>query len=235
MIKVKIHSYKKHSKEKKFYVYLHRDLSGNIFYVGKGTGRRAWSKERNDLWKKYVEEKLHGEFTVEIFREGLTEYQAEELECRLIDEYGKHLVNWINFNQGMDYEAIETLNRLRRENLLFVEETRKLESTNPEQAINQYREALGKMREYESIVCYKNSLFAELRSEILKSGDWIIIDRLTLCLKRIGRYSEAIEEAEKYFTEFPGIFNCQVGERLRKRVEKLRGSLKEAYSRRRST
>ncbi|NLT49269.1 MAG: hypothetical protein GXX92_12725 [Clostridiales bacterium] len=218
------------SKEKKFYVYFHRDLSGNIFYVGKGTGRRAWSNERHDLWKKYVEERLYGKFSVKIFRDGLSEHEAEELEQDLIDEYGERLVNWFNNNRGEEYEAIESKNRLRKENLLFVEETRKLESYNPEQAINQYREALGKMREYESIVCYKKSLFAELLAEVPKSGDWIIIDRLTICLMRIGRYSEAIEEAEKYFTEFPGIFNFLVGERLRRRVEKLRGTLKESSS-----
>lgn len=32
---------------RRFYVYAHEDKSGNIFYVGKGTGRRAWSPDRH--------------------------------------------------------------------------------------------------------------------------------------------------------------------------------------------
>ena len=31
---------------RRYYVYAHLDSSGQIFYVGKGTGRRAWSTDR---------------------------------------------------------------------------------------------------------------------------------------------------------------------------------------------
>lgn len=36
-----------------YYVYFHFKKNTNIpFYVGKGCGKRAWSKNRNDKWKK---------------------------------------------------------------------------------------------------------------------------------------------------------------------------------------
>jgi hypothetical protein len=68
----------------KFYVYVHRNPSGQIFYVGKGTGRRAWSDQRHSVWHKYVQERCGGTYTVQIvsYHEGSDE--AEESEGRLI-------------------------------------------------------------------------------------------------------------------------------------------------------
>ena len=51
-----------------FYVYVHKDLEGKIFYVGKGTGKRGAAKARNAYWKRYVEEHLGGNFEVEIVK-----------------------------------------------------------------------------------------------------------------------------------------------------------------------
>ena len=36
------------------YVYGHVDANGVLFYVGNGTGRRAWSDDRHHLWHRYV-------------------------------------------------------------------------------------------------------------------------------------------------------------------------------------
>ena len=49
-----------------FYVYVHRDLEGNIFYVGKGCGQRAMSTDRHPVWTRYVEERLAGKYNVEV-------------------------------------------------------------------------------------------------------------------------------------------------------------------------
>lgn len=71
-----------------YYVYFHRKATtGEIFYVGKGKGNRAWSrKSRNKFWKAV--EKNHG-FIVEIFMYGLQEWYALELEKDLISKYGR--------------------------------------------------------------------------------------------------------------------------------------------------
>lgn len=71
-----------------YYVYLHRKATtGEIFYVGKGKGKRAWSRRsRNKFWK--VVEKKHG-FIVEIFMDNLQEWYALELERELICQYGR--------------------------------------------------------------------------------------------------------------------------------------------------
>ncbi len=71
-----------------YYVYLHRvELGGEVFYVGKGVGRRAWTAgSRNDDWTRKVEA-LGGRFEVEIVEADLTELEAYELEERLVAEY----------------------------------------------------------------------------------------------------------------------------------------------------
>ena len=167
---------------------------------------------------------MHGEYTVEIYKEELSERKAEELEFKLINEHANQLVNWIAY-RDMDYEALELKNKLRKKNMDFVKEIRSLETTNLTEAIKRYREALKNMRGYVSINYQKKTLVAELLVDETRPGDWIIIDRLTLCLKRANRFPEAIEEAEKYFVDFPGILKIEAGNRLRERTEKLKESL----------
>jgi len=203
-----------------FYVYFHKDRSDRIFYIGKGTGRRAWSTRRHVLWKKYVTERLNGKYYVEIHREGLTESEAEELECSLINKYGYHLVNWVNFGREFDYEGLDRFHKLRNKNLRWVDETRPFEKTDLPQAVARYRKALISMREYEAIET-ERGLVAEMGGS-RPWGDWIILDRLTLCLIKLGRIREAIDEAEKYFADFPSLLELAAGKRIQARIEKQR-------------
>ncbi len=207
---------------KDYYVYFHLDSAGNIFYVGKGTGRRAWSKSRHSVWKKYVNENLEGLYNIEIYKDGLTEDQAEDLESDLILEYGDKLVNWINPGREFDYNAIVQYHKLRDKNRLFVAETRPLEKKDPEQAVVCYREALIAMYEYENITREK-SLVIDLGGGP-DWGDPNILDRLTLCLIKLGRPYEAIEEADKYFADFPSVLGMTIGKRIKTRVDKNRNS-----------
>lgn len=70
-----------------FYVYLHKDYSGNVFYVGKGCGNRAWSKHgRNPYWKNKVGKLKY--WSVEIVHCDLQEWAAFEIESDLIHLYG---------------------------------------------------------------------------------------------------------------------------------------------------
>lgn len=71
-----------------FCVYLHRKATnGEIFYVGKGKGRRPYDLSvRNNLWKKIKDK--YG-IIVEVYMDGLQEWYAYELEHSLIIGYGK--------------------------------------------------------------------------------------------------------------------------------------------------
>jgi hypothetical protein len=70
-----------------FYVYLHKELDGTIFYVGKGNGTRAYSKSNRGLkWNNHI--KSIGDYTVEIAYDNLTENDALDIEESLITEIG---------------------------------------------------------------------------------------------------------------------------------------------------
>ena len=72
-----------HSKEMMFYTYAHYKPDNSVFYIGKGQGRRAWSKKnRNPHWKNVVAK--HGEHKVEILAHWPTEQEAFEHEKFLI-------------------------------------------------------------------------------------------------------------------------------------------------------
>lgn len=66
-----------------FYVYAHfRATDGRLFYIGKGSGRRAWSKSsRNRHWHCVVAK--HGR-RVRLLRVGLSEAEAFRAEALLI-------------------------------------------------------------------------------------------------------------------------------------------------------
>ena len=83
---------------KDFYVYLHRKATtGEVFYVGKGNGRRAWSNQRSKYWHGIV--KKHG-LVVEIVQSGLQEWYSFELERELIASYGRESL--CNMTDGGD-------------------------------------------------------------------------------------------------------------------------------------
>ncbi|MGB3724288.1 MAG: NUMOD3 domain-containing DNA-binding protein [Glaciecola sp.] len=82
-----------------FYVYFHRKASDNsIFYVGKGKGRRAyWKNNRNKHWHNVVDK--HG-YTVEIYKDNLSEADAFNLEIEMIEKIG--LDSLCNYTVGGD-------------------------------------------------------------------------------------------------------------------------------------
>lgn len=70
-----------------FYVYAHIAGNGQLFYIGKGRDKRAWSKKgRNIYWRRVVAK--HG-YRIEIVLGELTEAQAFELEKSLIVTCGR--------------------------------------------------------------------------------------------------------------------------------------------------
>jgi hypothetical protein len=85
-----------------YYVYAHKDhATGEVFYVGKGNGHRAWeTQRRNDKWKEMVASLTNG-WDVEVVKQDLSEIEAFELEAELVEQYGGcaalngTLSNWV--------------------------------------------------------------------------------------------------------------------------------------------
>jgi hypothetical protein len=85
----------------KFYVYGHFLLTGEVFYIGKGKGGRAYKRaDRNPRWNNKV--KKHGGFRVVILQDILSEELAFEVEKSFIKNIGrKNLVNMTDGGEGV--------------------------------------------------------------------------------------------------------------------------------------
>jgi hypothetical protein len=191
-----------------FYVYFHRDVNDKIFYVGEGTGRRAYSKDRDANWHKYVNERSCGRHTVQIVSRHATSEEAEEVEGSYISLYGHHLTNWINPGRQTDLAANGRYLKARKANQELMAEVRQLEATEPEKAIEKYRQAMLAMYEYESIVT-EVGLIPDLMGDRYK-GDAHILDRLTLCLFKLGRYEEVDAAVLDFQNRFPNCYPSTV-------------------------
>ena len=84
-----------------FYVYQHLKAdTGEIFYVGKGMGRRAHdSYHRSKYWKNIVAK--HG-VIVEFIQAHITEPESIRIEIATIDKYRKQGLQIINMTDGGD-------------------------------------------------------------------------------------------------------------------------------------
>jgi hypothetical protein len=87
------------------YIYLHRrNDTGEVFYVGKGTGNRATTKKgRNPHWHNIVNKAGH---SVEIIAKGLTDAEAFWAEPLLIEAHGgvENLTNMSDGGEGWSSE-----------------------------------------------------------------------------------------------------------------------------------
>lgn len=88
-----------------FYVYLHRRADdGQVFYVGKGTRRRAWERRRSLYWRN-VEAK-HGLIVDIVFRGSEAEcFACEIAEIARQRSYGAPLVNLTDGGEGCSNPA----------------------------------------------------------------------------------------------------------------------------------
>lgn len=190
------------------YVYVHKREDGEVFYVGKGRGNRAWQPGRGDLWTQYVQTRASGRYVVEIVADGLSDERALEFEDELIEQYGRQLVNWINSGRQFDYSALNRFHEQRDANKSFISQTRPIEVGDPEDAIRRYREAMRRSEEYNAIE-YESGLVADLLTEtgrgvgVRPCDDPTALDRLTVVLMRLGRHSEVIQEIDCYFGRYP--------------------------------
>lgn len=210
-------------KPRKFYVYAHNDSEGKTFYIGEGKGDRAWSKDRHSLWNLYVDKHLGNKYQVLILKDNLPEAEAEELESEWIAHYGSQLVNWVNMGRDTDFAKLDVFNRLRDENKARIQDARKLEKENIDQAIEMYIAAIESIDEYQSIE-YEGGLVGQLLKEeseqIGRFGEIEALDRLTMCLIKVTRIEEAANTTRDYFERYRGDLRLSAAERINKRIEK---------------
>lgn len=205
------------------YVYAHTTIQGRYFYIGKGTGNRAWSSDRHPLWYRYVDTHLGGEYRVVILQDNLSSEEAEELESEWIAQESETLVNWFNVGRKFDYAKLDYFQKLRDVNRSLITSANTIERTNLNDAIQMYIQAISKITEYADIE-YESGLIGQLlreeRTEVGRSGEIDAIDRLSLCLIRCGRVEEASFYVKDYFEKFKADSRMVASTQIFKRIEK---------------
>jgi hypothetical protein len=208
---------------RKFYVYAHEDMSGQIFYIGKGTGMRAWSKDRHPLWHRYVNNHLANEYKIIILEDNLSSDESEELEGEWITHFGSSLVNWVNYGRETDFDALERFHKLRNTNKKLISEAKKIELEDLSKAILMYCNAIKAIQSYINIDYEKGlvgKLLREERNEIGLFGEIEALDRLTVCLIKLKRVKDAAQQMASYFKLYKGDLNGVVARRIQKRIGK---------------
>ena len=207
---------------RKNYVYVHVDGRGQIFYVGMGKGRRAWSTDRHPLWHRYVEKHLGRNYKVRILWDNLSADEAEELESEFIYRHAETLVNW-DSARPYDTEALDRLHKLRNVNRSRIQVGRLCESSNLQEAVAMYIEAIDATSAYANIH-YETGLVGQLLNEDAAdlgiNGELEALDRLTLCLVKIRKPAEAAQHADSYFALYRRDLNLKAAERITKRIKK---------------
>lgn len=180
-------------------------IAGTPFYIGKGTGRRAWDADRHPVWHWYVKRHLDNQYQVVILNDNLSSDNAERLESNWIAQETRTLVNWVNIGRETDFEALDLYWSLRRRVDNLVADARSNERTNDERAVQILLEAFALVDQFANIDSERGlvgQILREMKEEGGLSGHVIVIDRLTLCLKRLKRLDEAKSHTEEYFQKF---------------------------------
>jgi hypothetical protein len=209
---------------RKHYIYAHVDGRGEIFYIGKGSGRRAWStKRRHSLWHRYVDKHLDGKYSVRILQDNLSLEETEQLESDWIYQHRDRLVNWISPVRVLDLEAFERCQQLRNANQLLIQQAKALEKDDMERATTMYIQAIEAIAGYPSIRTEKGFVIELLEEETAEVGPWgdvEVLNRLTMCLIKLGRPEDAARHAQSYFDRYKGDLQRAAAKRIFARIEK---------------
>lgn len=212
-----------HCKPGKFYVYTHKDKDGTVFYVGKGTGNRAHSRERSPEWLEYLDKRSGGKFSVEIVRDGISEEDALEIEDVVMKMHGGTIIN--RQNAHAPYDSTKMLAYCKAQKC-FSEALRRAadfqKAKEFDKAISEFEAAyahhLDVVRNADYDLGARNGLKSTTFAYHPTSA---LADGYSMVLTKAGRNHELVAFAERYFRDYAAPYN-KAEDTLRKRMEKAR-------------
>jgi hypothetical protein len=211
----------------RFYVYVHKDAAGKVFYVGKGTGGRAHSRDRPPEWEEYVAKKSGGKFTVEMLREGISEEDALVVEDAAMAQHGATIINRVNMHAPYDStKMLAYCDAQKRYNSGLNSAEELAEAGNTDKAVVEFEAAYKAHFDVAKNSDYDLGARQGLEAAAFSFHPHALADRYTKTLAKAGRYGDLIAFAERYFREF-GEPSNKTEEALKKRMEKARAKVFE--------
>jgi hypothetical protein len=208
----------------RFYVYRHRAPNGRVFYVGKGTGNRAWSKDRPPEHQQYVDRFCGGRYEVEVVRNGVSEDDALTLEDVLMQEHGATIINRQNLHAPYSSDRMQLYCGALQREAEALTRARSLRDVgyidDAKQAfVEAYTQAL-LTREYSDYDQGARSLV-----DIPFPAPTAIAHEYTVMLFKAGAYSEVVDFVDKFERDYGPHFTVQAQQAVLKRRERARGML----------
>lgn len=206
----------------RFCVYVHKDAAGIVFYVGKGTGGRAHSRDRPPEWEEYLARKSGGKYTVEMVREGISEEDALVVEDAAMALHAATIINRVNMHAPYDSaKMLAYCDALKR-----YESGRRLaedlaEAGNVDKAVIEFEAAYVTHFEVAKNAGYDQGARRGLEAAAFRFHPHALADRYTKALAKAGRYGDLVRFAERYFRDY-GAPSNNTEEALLKRMEKAR-------------
>ena len=207
----------------KFYVYTHKDKNGRVFYVGKGTGDRAYSRDRSPEWIEYLDKRSGGKFTVEIVRDGISEENALEIEDAVMKMHGVTIINRMNPHAPYDTTKFRAYCEAQK---CFGETLKRAinfqNAKEFDNAISEFEAAYAHHLDMVRNADYDLGARSSLKSVAFAYHPTsALADGYSLVLAKAGRNLELIAFAERYFRDYAPPYN-KAEDTLRKRMEKAR-------------
>jgi len=203
-----------------YYVYVHKGLDGTVFYIGKGTGNRAFSKDRQPEWYYYVEKILNNQYDVEIVEDGISEEEALRIEDALIAEHAATVINRQNMHSPVDSrKLINYSDTIRAYSDTFRSAQRDDKEGKHKEAIEKYETAYNLYTKAMSLNDYDQGARRLLPRE--RIAPMQLADSYSKCLAKQGLHQQVVKFYERFFFDF-GEGKTGVEAALKKRAEKSR-------------
>ena len=202
----------------RFYVYVHKEENGRVFYVGKGTDSRAWSKDRDAEWHQHVA-RLGGKYIIELVRDGISEEDAVQIEDAVMAMHGDSIINLQNFHAPYDSTKLLAYSKAMGEYSIALRKATKLADTNKHEA-TQLRFEAAYAAWVEAMRHYDYRLGAWTTPG--RSPPVTLADKYTKYLFKSGKLERLIAFEEQFFRDFPGDETRSVILALRKRADRAR-------------
>lgn len=211
-----------------FYVYVHRDRGGTIFYVGKGTGDRAWSRDREALWTRYINTRSDGIFSAEIVESNLSEAQALVREDQLMRTLASQVVNRQNMGRALDLASHQQqTDALQQRDRVHAQANT---TADPMERARLLTLALSH-HERAASTCSETGVVGELLREIGPLGNLDLLDALTKAYGEACNGEMAASALKHYELTYRGSPPTKRLELIRRRVEKMQAGKKTKSAR----